>query len=110
MRRTATFLPAATLAAMLTAAPLLAQEVAGDGTSEGTLASSAALEAAVLEHTAEVEATRSELGTFLESDVAREVAEERGISLERVQSAAGSMSDNQVRAVAPLLERAMEAA
>lgn len=95
------------LAAFLVAQPATAQETPPDPVSLAPDAG--ALESAVLSHAESGEATRQDLMEFLESDAVRHVAEERGLSMERIRGSAATLSDRQVQATAPLLERAMEA-
>jgi hypothetical protein len=89
------------------AGPALAQDVPAPPMQ--SVVGSAAMESVLLDHAASVETAREELRTLLQSDEVREVAEERGISMNRVTAAAERMSDAQVQAASPLVERAMEA-
>ena len=85
------------LAAILLASPVLAQEA--------SLVDAATLEARVLE----AEPMRAELSKLLATEEVRQIAEERGIDLAEVDAAARTLSDAQVQAAAPLIERATEA-
>lgn len=97
----------ALVAVLVMTPPLLAQDVVSPA---GTnLVSSADLEQAVLDHAAATEMTRRDLTALLESPEVQDIVEERGLSLERLHESAEGMSDRQVRATAPLLERAAEA-
>jgi len=85
------------LAVVLLASPVLAQEA--------SLVDAATLEARVLE----AEPMRAELSTLLATEEVRQIAEERGIDLNEVDAAARTLSDAQLQAAAPLIERATEA-
>jgi hypothetical protein len=95
------------LVGALFAAPVAAQEASQpDGSS---FIGSSEIETAVTSHESSLERTRGELTALLESDEVRAVAQERGVSMERLQSAASSMSDEDVHRAAPLVEQAKAA-
>lgn len=97
----------ALVAGTVFAAPALAQDAPVAGAQ--SLVGSAEMESAVVNHTASAEAARENLQTLLGSDEVQQVARDRGISMSRVAAAAERMSDAQVQATSPLVERAMEA-
>ncbi len=92
------------LLGILSTSPALAQEI--NEQAESAILSTADVEAAVVGHERAADRTRAELETFLKSDAVETVAHEGGVDLNRVASAVGTMSDTQVHAIAPLLERA----
>lgn len=97
----------ALVAGTVFASPALAQNAPAPGAQ--SLVGSAEMESAVVDHTASTEAARENLQTLLRSDEVREVAQDRGISMSRIAAEAEQMSDAQVQATSPLVERAMEA-
>jgi hypothetical protein len=84
------------VAVVVLAAPVHAQE---------SLVDAATLEARVLAD----EPIRAELSTLLATDEVRQIAEERGVDLAEVDAAARTLSDAQIQAATPLIERATEA-
>ncbi len=105
--RTLKMLAATLLFGTVLAAPAAAQQ-AGEA-SGSMILDRGAIEAAVLDHTPEVEHQRRALGDFLGTPEVRDVAEDRGIDLSRVEAAASTLSDEEVAAVHPLVEKASEA-
>lgn len=95
------------LAGSAIALPAHAQQ-AGE-TDHAQIADAALLDAAVSGHESAADLTRSNLADLLDRDDVRQIAEDRGIDIERVASAASTLSDEEASAVAPLLERTMEA-
>jgi hypothetical protein len=89
------------------ALPAHAQE---GGTTDGAqIADAAFLDAAVTAHQSAADFTRTNLADLLDRDDVRQVAEDRGIDLERVASAASTLTDDEASAMAPLVERTIEA-
>lgn len=78
------------------AAPVWAQDARVTGADE--------LNAAVVERAGEREQQRARLLDVLDRAEVREVAEERGFDMERVRAAAMALSDQDLGAVAPLVE------
>ncbi|GEM_PF-1924651 len=101
-------LPAvALLLGLFIVAPAAAQQVSG---AEGDrILSSSAMDAAVSDHESAADRQRSELAQLLARDEVREVAGERGIEMERVKSAASTLSDEDLAELSPLLAEATEA-
>lgn len=94
------------LVGTLLAAPAAAQQAAE---ADGSFLGSSEIENAVTSHERSVDRTRGELTVLLESHQVQAVAQERGISMERVQSAASTMTDEEVHRAAPLVEGAKAA-
>ncbi len=95
------------LVSALFAAPAAAQEAAQ---SDGPLFLGASqMENAVTNHESSLDRTRGDLSILLESEEVRTAAQERGISMERLQSAASTLSDEEVHRAAPLVEEAKAA-
>ncbi|TVP58055.1 MAG: hypothetical protein EA351_04635 [Gemmatimonadales bacterium] len=107
LMRTLKMLAATLLFGMVLAAPAAAQQ-AGEAPGPVILDRSA-VEAAVLGHTSKAELQRGQLGDFLATPEVREVAEDRGLDLSRIEAAASTLSDEEVSAVHPLVEKASEA-
>lgn len=91
------------LFALLIAAPMAAQ--APDEVAGARVLDAAAMNAALAEHESSSDQARSELSDLLSRSDVRELALDRGIDIERVESVASGLSDEQVRALAPLMEK-----
>ncbi|MDT8341090.1 MAG: hypothetical protein RQ751_06220 [Longimicrobiales bacterium] len=89
------------LFAALGVAPALAQH--SSGTDAARTLSHSALDSALVGHESVVDQQRAKLGALLSGSEARSVAEDRGIDMGRVESAAAGLSDAQVNAVSPLV-------
>lgn len=76
-------------------------------TGGGHTLSSSALDAALAGHESVAEQQRAQLTDLLSRTEVKDVARDRGINMERVESAAAGLSDSQVRAVAPLVATVM---
>lgn len=90
------------LFAALTAAPSSAQQSAAGS----DMLNIDSLEAAVLGHESAVDQQRADLALLLTRDDVRDIAQDRGIDMGRVEAAAAGLSDAQVTAVAPLVAAA----
>lgn len=85
----------------LGAAPAVGQQsTAADG---GRTVSSSAIDAAVAGHESAVDRQREQLADFLSRDDVRAVAQDRGLDMGQVESAAAGLTDEQVKTVAPLV-------
>lgn len=85
----------------LGAAPAAGQQpTAADN---GRTVSSSAIDAAVAGHEPAVDRQREQLADFLSRDDVRAVAQDRGIDMGQVESAAAGLTDAQVETVAPLV-------
>lgn len=91
----------ALLFAALAAAPSSAQRSPAAQGSE--MLTSAALDAVMAGHESAADRQRAELTDLLSRDQVRTVAEERGIDMGRVESAAAGLTDAQVRTLSPLV-------
>jgi hypothetical protein len=91
------------VAALLVAAPVLAQE--SPGNEEGRVLTSAAMDAALAGHQSAVDQARSELDQLLSSPQVRDLAISRGIDIGQVASAAAGLSNEQMQEVAPLVSK-----
>lgn len=94
---------AAPLFALLVAAPVVAQappEVAGVRVLDAS-----AMNVALAEHESSADKIRAELSGLLSRSDVRDLALDRGIDIERVESVASGLSDQQVRALAPLMAK-----
>lgn len=99
-----------TLALVLTlfvAVPASAQEA--DGFSGERVVDASFMDAAVAGHESAADRDRATLTQLLENDRVQELAENRGIIMERVQSAASTLSDQELEEISPLLAEAAEA-
>jgi hypothetical protein len=106
MSRTSTL--ALLLVLGLTAAsPALGQDALPAGASG--VVNAAALEAAVTDHERGSDRTRADLADLLAHDDVREIAEARGFDLDHAAAAVETLSDSQMAAAAPLVERATAA-
>ncbi|MDT8369338.1 MAG: hypothetical protein RQ745_09035 [Longimicrobiales bacterium] len=83
------------------AAPALAQQ-SSDADTVRTLSSSA-LDAMLAGHESAVNQERAKLADLLSRTDVHEVAHDRGIDIEQVESAAAGLSDAEVNAVAPIV-------
>ena len=102
--RTRHVLSVALVTGLLTTAPVVAQSApAGGG---GRVLSSAGMDAALAGHESSVDKQRAGLFRFLSRPQVRELAQDRGIDMGRVESAAAGLSDEQVRDLAPLMAEA----
>lgn len=90
--------------AAASAAPALAQQ-AGDTGVEVRSLTGAQVDAALADHGASLEQTRSDLGTLLEQSEVQAIAEERGFDLDEAKQSIGSLSGGQAAAAAPLLDQ-----
>lgn len=90
------------------AAPVLAQQSAR--AVEGRTLSPAAMDAAVSGHELAADRQRAELGELLSHPEVRAIARDRGIDMDRVETAAAGLSDTQMNELAPLLAKAAAAA
>lgn len=84
------------------ATPASAQQSSGVEDARAIL-STDALDAAVAGHELAVDQQRVQLDDLLASDEVREIASERGIDIERVESAAAGLSDAQVKTIFPFV-------
>jgi hypothetical protein len=84
------------------ATPAAAQQASGVEDARAIL-SSGALDAAVAGHELAVDQQRVQLDELLASEEVRKIAGDRGIDMERVESAAAGLSDGQVRTIFPLV-------
>jgi hypothetical protein len=88
----------------LAVTPGVAQGVEGSSagtiTQEAQISGADAFDAAVTSHQREVDRTRGELRELLAHDAVRELAAERGIDMDRVEEAASTLSDQEVKGVA----------
>lgn len=73
-------------------------------TATADAASSSTLFTTLADHESAVDGQRARLGALLASDEVRHAADERGIDIERVESAAAGMSDSEVSAISPLVD------
>ncbi len=99
-----------TLALVLTlfvAVPAAAQDV--DGFSGKRVVDASFMDATVAGHESAAERDRVTLAELLENDQVQELAQDRGIAMERVQSAASTLSDQELQEISPLLAEAIEA-
>lgn len=96
------------LLGLLGAAPALAQQ--SSHAEGGRTLSSAAMDAAVSGHELAVDQQRAQLAELLSRSEVREIARDRGIDIEHVETAAAGLSDNQVNELAPLVAKAAAAA
>jgi hypothetical protein len=94
--------------ALVGAAPTMAQH--SSGAEDGRTLSSAAMDAAVSGHELTVDQQRAQLAELLSRSEVREIARDRGVDMEQVETAAAGLSDNQVNQLAPLVARAAAAA
>ena len=89
---------------LLAAAPVAAQEFPGTDDRRGL--TSAAVDDALAGHASAVGQQRAELAQLLSRPQVRELARDRGIDMERVESAAAGLSDQQMTQIAPLVAKA----
>ncbi|HSR41431.1 MAG TPA: PA2779 family protein [Longimicrobiales bacterium] len=88
----------------LGAAPVPAQQ---SSSSSGRTMSASAIDAALADHRSEADQQRAQLADLLARDEVREMAQQQGIDMGRVESAAAGLSDAQVKTVSPLVAAAM---
>ncbi|TVR58547.1 MAG: hypothetical protein EA422_16055 [Gemmatimonadales bacterium] len=93
----------------LLAAPLSAQQAQHGASDVPSLVDAASLESQVLDSHRPADAVRSDMRDLLATDEARELADQRGIDLARANAAVATLSDSEVEAAAPLVEKAKEA-
>jgi pyruvate/2-oxoglutarate dehydrogenase complex dihydrolipoamide acyltransferase (E2) component len=86
---------------LLIAAPVVAQEspVAEDG----RVLTSAAMDAALAGHESAVDQQRAELARLLSQPQVQRLADDHGIDIGQVESAAAGLSDSQMEQIAPLV-------
>ncbi len=97
------------LAGWILAAPLSAQQ-SEPGTGESaSLVDAASLEARVLSSQHPAEALRADVQSLLATEEARTIADEHGLDLARASGAVATLSDSEIEATAPLVEKAKEA-
>lgn len=89
------------------AGPAAAQQAAGD--SGDRILDRSAMETAVADHESAADRQRSVLADLLARDEVRDVARDRGIEMERVESAASTLSNEELEELSPLLAEAAEA-
>ncbi len=88
---------------LLCAAPLVAQE--SSGAVDGRVLTLAAMDDALTGHESRVDQQRAELAQLLSQPQVQELARDRGINLGQVESAAASLSDQQMEQLAPLVAK-----
>jgi hypothetical protein len=115
-----TLLAAPILGASILATPALAQEATGTTTWEAAaqfdearpddarsadarIADADLLEAAVTSHERAADRTRADLAELLSNDEVRDLATARGLSIERLEDAAATLSEQELTQVAPLV-------
>ena len=100
-------LPLALFLGLLVASPAQAQQtsIANDGLSP----SIGAMDAALADHALAVDQQRTQLAELLATPQVRDLADERGIDMERVESMAEGISDREMAGLAPLVAKASEA-
>lgn len=89
---------------LLTAAPLVAQGSPGDV--DDRVLTSATMDAVSAAYESAVDEQRAELAQLLSQPEVQELALDRGIDIERVQSAAAGLSNNQMKQISPLVAKA----
>ena len=97
-------LPLVVLLSLLYASPALAQQVSN--ADDGLSLSVAAMDAAVADHESATDQQRTQLTELLAAPQVQELASERGIDMERVESMAEGLSDDEVAGLAPLVTKA----
>ncbi len=88
---------------LLLALPVMAQ--APPATEDQRLLTSAAMDDASADHESTVNENRAELARILSLPQVHDLANNRGIEMERVEAAAAGLTDQQMEAVAPLLAK-----
>jgi len=95
------------LLGLLGASPALAQQASnGD---DGLSLSVTAMDAALADHESAADQHRTQLADLLAAPQVQELASERGIDMERVESMAEGLSDGEVAGLAPLVTKATAA-
>jgi hypothetical protein len=89
----------AVLAGLLLVSPVTAQETSSAGVVDAALAA----------HDLAVDQHRTQLNELLSAPEVRDLADARGIDMERVEGTAEGLSDSEMLGLAPLLETATEA-
>ncbi|TVP57287.1 MAG: hypothetical protein EA351_06115 [Gemmatimonadales bacterium] len=102
--RTLTTSSIALVIGLLIAAPAAAQVSPAD--EDGRILTSATMDAALTGHESIADQQRAELSQLLATPQVQALAVDRGIDMDRVESAASSLSDDEVEALAPLMEKA----
>lgn len=92
---------------LFAAGPVAAQQASGGAGDQ--IFGSSAMESAVADHEAAADRQRGVLADLLARDEVREVARDRGIEMEKVESAASTLSDEELEELSPLLAEAAEA-
>jgi hypothetical protein len=95
------------LLGLLHASPALAQQVSDPDDTRPSSVS--AIDAALANHELAVDQHRARLAELLSAHQVRELASERGIDMERVQSIADGLSDAELEGLAPLVTDATDA-
>lgn len=100
-------LPFALLLGLLCFSPALAQQVSS--ADDGRPSSVSAMDAVLADHESAVDQHRTRLAELLSAPQVRELASERGIDIERVESMADGLSDGEIAGLAPLVSKATAA-
>lgn len=100
-------LPFTLLLGLLSTSPALAQQISNPD--DGLPSSVSAMDAALANHELAVDRHRTQLAELLSAQQVRELASERGIDMERVQSMADGLSDAEMEGLAPLITDATDA-
>ncbi len=88
---------------LLIAAPVVAQE--SPGAEDSRVLTSAAMDAALAGHESAADHQRAELNRLLSQPQVRDLALDRGIDIERVESAAAGLSDDEMNEISPLVAK-----
>jgi hypothetical protein len=97
----------AVMLGLLCSSPALAQQ--GPNADDGRLLSAAAMDAALAGHESAIDQQRTQLAELLAAPQVRELASERGIDMNRVESMAEGLSDGQMEELNPLVAEATAA-
>jgi hypothetical protein len=97
----------ALLLGLLSTSPALAQQ--GSNADDGRPLSVSAMDAALASHELAADQHRTQLAELLSARQVRELASERGIDMERVESMADGLSDGELAGLAPLVTAATAA-
>lgn len=100
-------LPLTLLLGLLLTSPTMAQQVSDPD--DVRHSSVSAMDAALANHELAVDRHRTQLAELLSEHQVRELASERGIDMERVQSMAEGLSDAEIEGLAPLVTDATDA-
>ena len=100
-------LPLAVLLGLLCASPALAQDASNPAV--GPVLSADAMDAALAGHESTIDQQRAQLAELLSTPQVQQLASDRGIDMDRVESMAASLGDAEMEGLAPLVTKATAA-